>query len=172
MAQGIVDQKAPELRVPTWIDGDGERRAPLRLSELGNGYKVLYCFQHWCPGCHASGFPTLQRLTSAKRADFGFAVVQTVFEGEQSNTFERLAETQARYRLSLPFGHDPAPSRGGRPTVMEDYRTGGTPWFIIIAPGGEVAFNGFQLDADQLLRLTDPGNTAAPPPASASGRPS
>lgn len=151
MAQGFLGRRAPELRVQTWIDGNGAVRAPLHLSDLGRGYKVLYCFQHWCPGCHSSGFPTLQRLLEGKRADFGFAVVQTVFEGEQSNTFERLADTQTRYRLNLPFGHDPALERGGRPTVMEDYRTGGTPWFIVIDPGGLVIVNGFRIDADQVL---------------------
>ena len=151
MAYGVMNEKAPELRVQAWIDGHGEARTPLKLDELGNGYKVLYCFQHWCPGCHSSGFPTLQRLVAGERSDFGFAVVQTVIEGEQSNTFDRLAETQARYKLALPFCHDPAPPGGDRPTVMADYNTGGTPWFIVIDPSGEVFFNGFRLDAYQLL---------------------
>jgi hypothetical protein len=35
--------------------------------------------------------------------------------------------------------------------VMEDYRTGGTPWFIVIEPSGQVAFNSFELDADAFL---------------------
>ena len=151
--QGMLKAKAPELRVSDWIDGTGQARAPLRLSELGSGYKVLYCFQHWCPGCHSSGFPTLQRLLDGERADFGFAVVQTAFEGLRSNTFEKLGETQARYRLALPFGHDPAQSAGGRPTVMEDYGTGGTPWFIVIDPSGSIIFSGFRIDAQMLLAV-------------------
>ncbi len=47
------------------------------------------------------------------------------------------------------FGHDPAHRR--YPTVMEDYRTGGTPWFIVIEPSGQVAFNSFELDVDAFL---------------------
>lgn len=142
--------KAPELRVAHWIDGDGQPRAPLILAELGPGYKVLYCFQHWCPGCHSTGFPTLKKLIAALSAKrFGFAVVQTVFEGEEVNTPERLRETQLLYDLHVPFGHDAAVD--GSPTVMRDYRTGGTPWFIVISPTGEVVYGGFRLDADALI---------------------
>ena len=96
-------KRAPELRVPFWIDGDGNEREPLGLAELGPGHKILYCFQHWCPGCHSSGFPTLVRLTKALAGrGFGFAVVQTVFEGAEVNTVSRLRETQLRYDLRVP----------------------------------------------------------------------
>lgn len=105
-------QQAPELRVPWWIDGEGRSMAPLKLSDLGDGFKVIFCFQHWCPGCHSHGFPTLQKLIKALGdRGFAFAAVQTVFEGAESNTFERLRETQLRYGLNIPFGHDPAIGR-------------------------------------------------------------
>ena len=154
--------RAPELRVTQWIDAQGLARAPLTLAELGDGFKVIYCFQHWCAGCHSHGFPALVKLVDAlsdagSGFSFGFAVVQTVFEGAEANTFERLRETQLRYGLELPFGHDhPAASQGTAsaalmPTVMQDYGTGGTPWFIVISPAGEVVFSDFQLDADRLI---------------------
>ena len=150
--------RAPELRVTQWIDAQGLARAPLTLAELGDGFKVIYCFQHWCAGCHSHGFPALVKLVDAlsdagSGFSFGFAVVQTVFEGAEANTFERLRETQLRYGLELNFGHDsPAGSQGGMfPTVMQDYGTGGTPWFIVISPAGEVVFSDFQLDADRLI---------------------
>lgn len=149
----IVGNQAPELRVPIWIGPDGAPRAPLRLADLGPGYKVLFCFQHWCPGCHSSGFPTLIELAGALwDKGFGFAVIQTVFEGAEENTVERLRETQERYRLRLPFGHDPLREGGRYPTVMEDYRTGGTPWFILIDPKGEVIFSHFHFNAGHFLR--------------------
>ena len=150
--------RASELRVPQWIDAQGLTRAPLTLAELGAGFKVIYCFQHWCAGCHSHGFPTLVKLVGAlSGADHGcgcrFAVVQTVFEGFEVNTFDRLRETQLRYGLKLPFGHDqPAASQGtGVSTVMQDYGTGGTPWFIVINPAGEVVFCDFQLDVVRLI---------------------
>lgn len=158
MSTKILNKQAPELRVATWIDADGKNRAPLRLAELGDGYKILYCFQHWCPGCHSSGFPTLKRLVDELSGKgFGFAVVQTVFEGAQTNTSERLRETQLRYALELPFGHDPAPEGENYPTVMADYHTRGTPWFIVIDPKGEVIFNDFRLDADRFLSAFERG---------------
>lgn len=147
---GPTDWAPPELRVPYWIDADGNERPPLSLADLGPGHKVLYCFQHWCAGCHSMGFPTLQRLVEELTEEgFGFAVVQTVFEGAEENTVERLRETQLRYELALPFGHDPALE--GRPSVMEDYQTGGTPWFLILDPAGSLVFTGFHLDADKLI---------------------
>lgn len=148
----MVGNQAPELRVPLWIDGEGNPRPPLKLAELGPGYKILFCFQHWCPGCHSGGFPTLQRLVAALwNKGFGFAVIQTVFEGVEENTVERLREEQQLYGLRLPFGHDPMRA-AGMPTLMEDYRTGGTPWFILIDPKGDVLFSHFHFDAEQFLR--------------------
>ena len=151
---GPLLSRASELRVAQWIDAQGRARAPLTLAELGDGFKVIYCFQHWCQGCHSHGFPALVKLVGAlSGAGFGFAVVQTVFEGAEVNTFDRLRETQLRYGLQLPFGHD-QPARSDPaiiPTVMQDYGIGGTPWFIVINPAGEVVFSDFQLDADRLI---------------------
>ena len=76
MTMGIVHHAAPELRVPYWIDAAGEERSPLTLAELGTGYRLIYCFQAWCPGCHSRGFPTLQKLVKhLSDRNFGFAVV-------------------------------------------------------------------------------------------------
>lgn len=126
---------------------------------MGADYKVIYCFQHWCLGCHQCGFPNLQKLVNAMSDQgFGFAVVQTVFEGAETNTLERLRETQLRYDLKIPFGHDPA--QGQYPTIMTDYQTRGTPWFIVIDGMGEVLFSDFHLDADQLIGVFSKGESA------------
>lgn len=154
MTSNRTSSSAPELRVETWIDTNGKPRAPLKLADLGDGFKVIYCYQHWCPGCHSQGFPTLQRLVNTlSDKGFGFAVIQTVFEGADVNTEERLRETQLRYDLKIPFGHDV--QVGSYPSVMTDYRTRGTPWFIVIDPAGEVVFSGFRLDADRLIESVD-----------------
>ncbi len=138
------------MRVARWIDGAGNSKTPLTLDQLGTNLKVIYCFQHWCPGCHSAGFPALQRLVPVlEPLGVGFAVVQTVFEGFEKNTFEQLRENQQRYALDLPFGHDMV--AGGPPTIMEDYRTRGTPWFILINLDGEIVFSDFHIDADRLI---------------------
>lgn len=147
------EQSAPELRVMQWIGGDGkELDVPVTLSQLGSGPKILFAFQHWCRGCHLHGFPTLQRLHAALTTKgVGFAVIQTVFEGEHENTFEKLRTNQLKYELPVVFGHDPAPHGARLPTFMEDYRTRGTPWFSVIDSSGAVIFSDFHLDADKLV---------------------
>ncbi len=151
MPKGIVDAIAPELRGVRWIDAAGEPRSSLELAELGVGYKVLYFFQYWCGGCHEYGFPALKTLVDELDTQAGFAVVQTVFEGGDVNTFDRLPETQQRYGLALPFGHAEATGGALAPAVMTDYRSGGTPWFVVIAPGGRVVFNDYQLDPKGII---------------------
>lgn len=149
-----ADFKMPELRVPQWIDAQGKAIAPLKLADLGNGFKVIFCFQDWCAGCHSHGFPTLKKLVQALSGlGVGFAAVQTVFEGHESNTFDRLREAQLRYGLEIPFGHDP--DVGGVSSLMADFATGGTPWFIVIDPLGTVLHCDFQLDAERLTREFD-----------------
>ena len=149
----LTEQLAPELRVRRWIGGDGGSGvAPLKLSDLGTGPKILFAFQHWCQGCHLHGFPTLQKLHGAlSTKGVGFEVIQTVFEGAQENTFEKLRVNQLKYELPVAFGHDEPPAGATLPTFMEDYRTRGTPWFTVIDASGSIVFSDFHLDAGRLV---------------------
>lgn len=153
MQFGRLHNTATDLRVSDWIDADGQRMdEPLRLSDLGDGYRIIYCFQHWCPGCHSRGFPVLRYLhDNLADKGFGFAAIQTVFEGAETNTFDKLRFNQEQYGLKIPFGHD-LPVNGERyPTFMEDYRTAGTPWFTVIDPNGDVVYADFRLDPQRFL---------------------
>lgn len=165
MQYGILSETAPELRVTDWIGPTGEPVEPIRLEDHAGKVRVLYCFQAWCPGCHSSGFPALQHLTEhfGKDSDVVFAVIQTVFEGHESNGPKRRREMQDRYGLALPFGQD----SGARPATMTDYRTGGTPWFIVIGRDGRVLFNDFHLPRGKEIALIDAARlrgTKAPQP--------
>lgn len=152
MQFGTLHNKAPELRVSKWIDAEGKELKPLQLNDLGAGYKILYCFQHWCPGCHSRGFPTLKYLhDNLKDKGFAFAVIQTVFEGANENTLDKLRVNQEQYGLKIPFGHDIPPAGEKYPTFMEDYRSGGTPWFTVIDPQGNVVYADFRLDPNRFL---------------------
>lgn len=115
-------------------------------------YKLLFCFQDACPGCHRSGFPTLIKLVEALRGSpiISFAAIQTVFEAFAENTAERGFANQVHYALPIPFGHDAGPDQSGS-LLMQHYRSGGTPWFILIDPAGIVVFNHYQLDAGRLI---------------------
>ena len=50
MRTGIVGLPAPQLRDVRWIDGSGEKRGPLSLDDLGDGYRILYLFQEATSG--------------------------------------------------------------------------------------------------------------------------
>ncbi|MBA4307761.1 MAG: thiol-disulfide isomerase [Sphingopyxis sp.] len=153
----VDDRQAPELRVQKWIGEDGGSVAsPLKLSDLGIGPKIIFAFQHWCRGCHLHGFPTLQKLHAAlSHKGVGFAVIQTVFEGAEENTFEKLRENQLKYNLPIAFGHDVPPTGALHPTFMEDYHTRGTPWFTFIDPSGRILFSDFHFDEDSLVKDLD-----------------
>lgn len=143
--------KAPELRVPYWIDKDGAELDTLTLADLGTGYKIIFCFKASCPGCHARGFPTMQKLVKGLEGkDFGFAVIHTAFDDDPQNSQDRVREMQIKYELKIPFGHDPKVGNA-YPTFMQDYRTRGTPFFIVLNPGNELVFTDFSLDADRLI---------------------
>ena len=143
--------RAPELRVPFWIDGEGEALAGLKLADLGTGYKIIFCFKASCPSCHSRGFPAMQKLvTHLAGKGFGFAVVHTAFDDDPFNSQERLRENQLKFDLKIPFGHDPKNGES-YPTVMQDYRTRGTPFFLVIDPAGALVFADFSLDVDKLI---------------------
>ena len=143
--------QAPELRVPYWIDADGKEREALTLSELGQGYKIIFCFKAECPGCHSRGFPTMKKLVdSLSEYGFGFAVIHTAFDDDPRNSQDRIREMQLKFDLPVPFGHDPKVG-DQYPTFMQDYRARGTPYFVIIDPAGSVAFADFGLNAEKLI---------------------
>jgi len=159
METGIVGRPAPQLKHVRWINENGDERRPLAMAELGQGFKILYFFQHWCARCHSHGFPTFVTLTEELRDnDVGLAAIQTVFEGAQVNTFDRLRENQRRYGLRVPFGHAVADSASvdAVPAIMRAYRSGGTPWFVVIAPDGRVEYDGFLLAADGIIQALRP----------------
>ena len=150
---GIAGQQAPELEVAKWVDGEGQPIDPVLLTDNKDNFQVIYCFQAWCPGCHSRGLPALKKMSEALKDNpkVTFTAIQTVFEGAHANTYERLLEIQEEYALDIPFGHN-TPEAGQRlPSIMQQYKTGGTPWFILIDQQGKVVFNDFHLNADKAI---------------------
>jgi len=150
---GILGSSAPEIALDYWIDKDGE---PGSFSVVENRGKWMFlkCFQNWCPGCHSSGFPTLKKFADAfwDHPKVAIAGIQTVFEGFSSNTVYDVRKLQLRYELPITMGHDPGnPDDHTRPQTMQKYRTGGTPWLILISPDGLVVFNDYHANPDKLV---------------------
>ena len=80
------------------------------------------------------------------------AGIQTVFEGFKTNNQDAVRELQLRYDLPITMGHDPGDGETHQvSSTMRNYRTGGTPWLILINPDGVVVFNGFHVDTSKLI---------------------
>jgi len=153
---GILGAQAPELDINFWIDGNGDD-ATFSIAENKGKWVFLKCFQNWCPGCHSSGFPTLQKFSTEFHGHPKIAIagIQTVFEGFSTNTGSAVRKNQKRYDLPIIMGHDAGDpdSEDHRPKTMVDYRTGGTPWLVLIDPEGTVVFNDFHVNTEKLIEF-------------------
>ena len=153
---------APELTVPYWIDGNGNETNPFTLAANEGKWIFLKCFQNWCPGCHASGFPTLKKLVKTFGTDhekIAFAAIQTTFEGHYTNNKEALRPLQLRYETPIPYGHDAGNPKLSRdeaehyPSTMYNYGTRGTPWLLIIAPNRQLLYSNYHINVDSLIEF-------------------
>ncbi len=152
--RGIIGRPAPVWGVTKWMNLPAGAHA-LDIGDFKGRVLYLYGFQSWCPGCHSHGFPTLQGLIDHYRGvdDVAFVAVQTVFEGYASNTFDHARDVAAQYALDIPVGQ--SGEEGERSPLMNRYRTGGTPWTIIIDRHGIVRFNDFRITQDRAVSLID-----------------
>lgn len=155
---GIRGMSAPEINLDYWIDADG-KPSDYSITEQRGKWLFMKFFQAWCPGCHKYGFPTLKKFsdTFASNPNVEAIAVQTVFEGASFNTVEKVREIQMQYDLKITMGHDVGVKESGyHPLSMINYRTGGTPWLILVAPDGTVVFNDFHVDADGFIEWLKP----------------
>lgn len=148
-ASGIEGQQAPDFGKLTWLQTNGKKN--IKIDDYRGKVLYIYGFQSWCPGCHSHGFPTLRKLAEHYRGDdkVAFVAIQTVFEGYAVNTEEAAKKIIKQYKLTMPVAQSGA--KGFRSEFMNRYRTGGTPWTIIVDKKGVVRFNGFRVDADKAL---------------------
>ncbi len=147
--------KAPEFDVKRWIDAAGIEIDPLLLSDFKGSFKVVYCFQYWCPGCHKRGLPDLKKMVEGLKdhPEIVFFAIQTVFEGHHENTFDKIRKVQERYDLKIPFGHDAGNDEKSTSNMMNNYQTGGTPWFIFIDKFDNIVFADFHLNAEAAINF-------------------
>ena len=152
---GIQGKKAPEIKVDQWVSLPKGSKAPTPESLKGKVI-YLYCFQSWCPGCHSSGFPTLQKVSQHFRGDDDVQciTVQTVFEGFHTNTPQKALAMANKYKLTgIPVGH--SGSKGKESSIMAKFRTRGTPWTIIIGKDGIVKYNSFHIKPNTAIQLIE-----------------
>ena len=144
---------AAEFYVKDWVDENGNTTNQIKLSDFKGKFKVDYCLQSWCPGCHSIGLPNLKKMIQALKGNENvvFIAIQTVFEGHHENTFDKMLETQKKYDLKIPFGHDAGDDGKSRSNFMQNYQTGGTPWFVFIDQNDSVIFADFHLNVDAAI---------------------
>jgi len=154
--RGIVGSAAPELDCEFWLDANGEPTEKFSMQAQRGKWVYMKLWQSWCPGCHSLGFPALKKVTDAFADDdrVQTLAIQTVFEGHSTNTGDKVREMQLRYEIPIPMGHDPgSKTESGYPNTMLSYRTGGTPWQVLIAPDGSVVFDGFRVNVDRVIEV-------------------
>jgi len=152
---GIAGLEAPELTKDIeWIDSNGDSRDAIQLSDYEGKFKVIYCFQSWCPGCHSRGLPALQKMTTALKDNDNvvFLAIQTVFEGAHTNTKDKLLKTQKQYNLSIQY----KPWRSTCSVIIHGARSviGCFITYIVtesVDQKGKVVFNDFHLDETKAI---------------------
>lgn len=150
--RGIVGKQAPSWSVDQWLNlPPGKQK--IDVQDYHGKTLYMFCFQSWCPGCHRSGFPTLQKVISRFRDNdnVAFVAIQTVFEGYASNTFEHAKQVARKYKLTIPVGQ--SGENGTRSKVMTHYRSGGTPWVVIIDRDGVVRYNDFHIGVEEADKI-------------------
>ena len=147
-SRGIDGQSARPWEVKTWSNLPEGKQA-LEPGDFAGKVVYVYCFQSWCPGCHSRGFPTLQELIRRYKGvdDVAFVAIQTAFEGHHANTPEAALKTARKYELDIPIGH--TGSRDVKPRIMANYRSGGTPWTIVMDRNGVVRYDDFHITPDR-----------------------
>jgi thiol-disulfide isomerase/thioredoxin len=152
--RGIAGDAAPSWEITEWGNLPAGTKS-LDVADYKGKTVYLYCFQSWCPGCLKHGFPTLQAIQKHYKNDPNvvFVAVQTTFEGGNVNTFANAKKTVAKFGLDIPVGQSGDGEQ--RSKFLKSYRTGGTPWTIIIGPNGVVAGDDFLFDRKDAIKIID-----------------
>ncbi len=145
--KGIEGASAPPLGVSTWIQlPEGKER--LGIPDFKDQVVVILCFQSTCVACEKREFPVLKQLVEEFEGQDGvsFLAIQTPFENFATNSELQLKPTAEEHGLDIPFGH--LAKTQDTYSINVAYKTGGTPWWIVIDREGKVVFNDFTMAPD------------------------
>ncbi|MBT3982122.1 MAG: TlpA family protein disulfide reductase [Bacteriovoracaceae bacterium] len=155
---GILGKLAPEFRKMLWYSPVGKPTVPYKLSDQDGKIIYLHFFQSWCPGCLSHGLPTIKALSEKYKDNKSveFYAIQTVFEGLQVNSKQKVLSIKNRFKLNIPMAHDDGSLEGAKKSMsMYDYKSGGTPWAVIISPSREVVYNDFHITVAKASEIID-----------------
>jgi thiol-disulfide isomerase/thioredoxin len=147
----IERMRAPAWNVDTRFNLE-EGKSRVELGDVASEVVYLYGFQSWCAGCNSHGFPTMAAVQRhfVDNDEVAFVALQTVFEGFDVNGPDEVLASVTRHGLSVPVGHDPGQDGNGS-DVIRRYRSGGTPWIVLIDQKGIIRCNGVQADPGDLI---------------------
>lgn len=153
-AQQMLGKIAPEFQTLKWYSGSHHQEIkPIYLKDYKGKVIYLHFFQSWCPGCLGDGLPMISKLSKIYEKDklVKFLAIQTVFEGFQVNSEQKLRPIRKRFDLKIPMSHDDGNKKGS--LLMRKYKTRGTPWVVIISPKGKIIYTNFHIKIDQAKQL-------------------
>lgn len=156
----LVGKQAPAWKLRNWHntqDLPKGLKTPLTLAQLKGRVVVMLAFLSWCPTCHKQALPAYAKLEAAypDRSKVVFVYVQTVHEGYQRNGRRAGERDMERFKLKGPMAHDPGVPDGRRPVLMTRYKTGGTPWSIVIDGKGIVRYTASTPSLAALKKVVD-----------------
>jgi len=147
----LLGEKAPSFGKITWIQSFKD---DLDISHLKGKVVYISTFQDVCPYCHEFGLPALKELSEHYKDDNGvqFIAIQTAFEDDEENDIRSIKSVIKEYGLKIPVGNS-SRDEYSRPLFMDTYRTGGTPWVIIIDKDGIIQYSDFQIHLDLAMAM-------------------
>ena len=159
---GILGREAPELDLKTWIDGDGDATAPIRLGDYRGSVVYLYFFQVFLPGLVPRmpqvGVPDTEEDHASLHGQRS-GQMHRHSDGIRRLPFQYAGQTPAEPGQVCPENLHGACGRQSRhppgATDHERLPLWGTPWAVVIDPTGRVAYNGFHIEADEAKALID-----------------
>ena len=79
-----------------------------------------------------------------------------MFEGYDYNSRDKLRKNQLEWGLKISMAHTAGnPQTHEIPAIMSKYRSGGTPWTVIIDPKGKVVYNHFHIEPSQATAIIE-----------------
>jgi cytochrome oxidase Cu insertion factor (SCO1/SenC/PrrC family) len=134
---------------------------------------VIDFFQLWCPGSNEFSVPLFKSWQDrfAGRDDVMLVSIETVFEGHDVQTPERLRAYVRESGLTHPVGIDAyAPDDPVIPVTMKRFGTEGTPQVVIVDKRGKIRFSHFgrfdplvvEAFIERLTRESDRGDGTSP----------
>lgn len=154
---GIVGEQAPDFQIEDWWDESGNK-ANYYVSDFSNKVLILFCWADWCPACKSHGYDEMLAIQDKylDNPQVEMLGIQTVWEGKMQNTKAKVKKVREKYGFKIPMAYDDGDvNTAYRSSIMTNYKTAGTPWFIVIDKQGKVTFNYHHLPIDATEEVID-----------------